>query len=71
MWLTFDFKMCLSKFSVLAPVIVEIHHVILEILTKSTRKECPVHTLRLHKGLTVHAAWGGTCRDPYTPSSWK
>ena len=34
MWLTFDFKKCLSKFSVSAPVFMEIHHVILEIYKK-------------------------------------
>ena len=30
-----------------------------------------VYTPRLHKGLTVHPAWGGSCRDPYFPTSWK
>ena len=53
MWLTFDFKMCLSKFSVLAPVFMEIHHVILEILKKSTRGCTPEASQRVNRSRSL------------------
>ena len=55
MWLTFDFKMRLTKFSVLAPVFMEIHHVILEILKKYTRgcKPSPQVSQRVKKSRSL------------------